>query len=96
VVTLTATDRDGASAQASATISVRRADLVVLSAQLSNRSVVLSWPASLTSFRLQETASLEAPVQWSDVASSPVVTSDRVQVVVPLSGASRFFRLQKP
>jgi hypothetical protein len=57
-----------------------------------NRNVRLSWPASATGFRLEESPSV-GPATWTTVASAPAVEgNDNVFRITPGAGA-RFYRL---
>lgn len=59
-------------------------------------SATLSWPAWATGFLLASSAALGPGAAWT-VATNPVrVVNGRVEVSVPLTGRSRFFRLQRP
>jgi hypothetical protein len=53
---------------------------------LSGNSVVVSWPAQVTSYRLQAKADLNA-ASWTDVATL------NNQVTETITGAARFYRL---
>jgi hypothetical protein len=59
--------------------------------------LLLSWPADLAGFRLQETANLHDPgTAWLDVAEAPALTEGRYQLAVPVDSTTRFYRLAKP
>jgi hypothetical protein len=58
-------------------------------------SVELSWPAAVTGFALEGTASLSAP-DWQPVAGVPHVAGDRQFVNTLAGGSAKFFRLRKP
>lgn len=59
----------------------------------SGDSVVLSWPAGATGFRLQQTGTLGSGAQWTDVSATPVTSDDRLQVVIPATTKETFYRL---
>jgi len=54
---------------------------------------VISWPSSPTVFILQQTASLTPPISWSTVSNPGWITNSVVEVSVPNSGATSFYRL---
>lgn len=57
-------------------------------------SLVISWPASLTGFALQENAGLN-PSNWINVAAAPLAVGEHKQVLVPAPVGNRFYRLKK-
>jgi hypothetical protein len=63
-----------------------------LSIALSGGNIVVSWPYSLQNFHLQSTTSLN-PVNWQTVLTSPSLVGNTMQVSVPDSGNTLFFRL---
>jgi hypothetical protein len=60
-----------------------------------NPVVILSWPASATGFRLQETSDLLSG-NWSFVTAQPLPLGSENVVVVPITSPIRFYRLIKP
>ncbi len=64
----------------------------------SNNNVVITWPLAPTGFELQSTTNLSPPTSWSPVAQPVAVDTNLFEnvVVVPLTGANQFFRLQRP
>ncbi len=63
-----------------------------LDIKLASGNAVVSWPASATGFRLQQTSSLSSS-DWTDVPSAPVQAGDRNQVSLPFAAGNHFFRL---
>lgn len=59
----------------------------------SGSNAVLSWPTSETGYILEQTSNLTNP-SWSGVGVAPVPVGDALQVTVPITGTSRFFRLR--
>ena len=57
-------------------------------------SVTVSWPAQSDGWLLQETSAL-GTTNWANAATSPVISGDRKQVVVPSPTGNRFYRLKK-
>lgn len=60
---------------------------------LGNR-LTLTWPSVAASYVLESADSLAKPV-WTQVATPPTATEDKLTVVVKVSGAQRFYRLHK-
>jgi hypothetical protein len=60
-------------------------------------SFTLSWPASATNYVLQEFSnpSLTAG-SWTSVQATATIKNNENQVVIPVSGTSRFYRLYHP
>ncbi|MDB6133948.1 MAG: hypothetical protein JWM59_2191 [Verrucomicrobiales bacterium] len=56
--------------------------------------ILLSWPESAAGFTLHTTADLIAG-PWTAVTTAPVLTAGRYQVMLPVTMARQFFRLQK-
>jgi len=82
---------NGADAQA---VFALNAPLPPLSIQLtSTNTVVISWPASSTGFSLQQNNSLNAAT-WSAVTNTIVVTNGEMQVILPPTGGTQFYRLK--
>ena len=67
--------------------------LMSLTAQVSGTNMVVSWPADVSLYQLQSTASLAAP-NWVNVNNPVTVANGMNQVTVPLSGGAAFYRLQ--
>jgi hypothetical protein len=61
----------------------------------SSTSVVLSWPAVQSTFRLQINTNL-APASWATVTNAPVQSGSRLTVTMPVSSGKQFFRLIGP
>ncbi|MDB6110129.1 MAG: hypothetical protein JWR69_1879, partial [Pedosphaera sp.] len=66
-----------------------------LSAQTTGGSLVLTWPASVGGFVLQQSASLSAP-SWSPVVAPVSVVAGQNRVVLSPAGANEFYRLVLP
>lgn len=58
------------------------------------KTVVVSWPASVQGWRLQQNTAL-GNSNWSDVTSAPDQVNDRKQMAVSSPAGDRFFRLCK-
>jgi hypothetical protein len=66
----------------------------LLSAALTNGTVIVSWTKSQTTWVLEEiTALSETPGQWSPVAAAPQAIDSSIQVTIPLPAGNRFYRL---
>ena len=58
-------------------------------------TLLLAWPATATGFVLQQTTSLSPPA-WTNVATSPNVAGNELQVLIPIPGRQTYFRLTRP
>jgi uncharacterized delta-60 repeat protein len=56
---------------------------------------VLTWPASATGYRLEQSVSL-LPGSWSNVPQSPVTNGGQFSVAIPMILPRQFFRLTSP
>ncbi len=73
-----------------------QANSPLLSINLIGTSLVVSWPASVTGFRLFQNTNPGAP-NWTVVTSPTVVTNGLNEVIFsPIPTDTRFFRLQSP
>ena len=59
-------------------------------------NVALSWPASAAGFNLQSATNAIAPGGWSDVSDTPQPAGDSLQVTLPLTNQTKYFRLRHP
>jgi hypothetical protein len=66
-----------------------------LSARKSGAQMTISWPGSLSGFRLQNATNLSGGAVWSDVTATPGLIQGRSAVTNDLSGPTRFYRLMK-
>ena len=73
------------------------AQIVVVSPRLSvagqTQAITVSWEVA-ANFQLQSADTLGS--DWTDVTTAPVVTGNQASVTVPITGATRFFRLKTP
>ena len=67
-----------------------------LSLAQSGANVVLTWPLYPAGLWLATTTNLNPPVVWMAVNPSPPIITGHYQVVVPITGGSQFFQLQRP
>lgn len=57
-------------------------------------NLILTWPATLTSYRLQHTGALPAAAgDWVDEATSPIQNGSNFEVRLVPAGSARFYRL---
>jgi hypothetical protein len=63
---------------------------------LASSNVVLSWPDWAGSLNLASTTNLTPPTAWSLVPAMPAATNGVLTVMMPVSGNTRFYRLQSP
>jgi hypothetical protein len=64
----------------------------------SNSTAIISWPLAPAGFQLESTPNINPPVTWSPVTAAVSVVTNTFQnvVIVPITGANQFFRLQRP
>jgi len=65
----------------------------VLSIKLAGPNLVISWPTSAVFYALQSATNLAAPVPWTPVPNSVIISNGFHQVLVIRSGQQSFFRL---
>jgi len=68
--------------------------LPTLQIAMANNEVVLQWPASASAFTLQTTPNVDNPSTWTTVANAPTVVGTKLQLTLPPSNQSCFFRLK--
>ena len=68
--------------------------LPALSALVAGNRLVLSWPATASSFALASATNLLAPVIWTTVTNSTATTNGQVTVTLVPSGHECFYRLK--
>jgi uncharacterized repeat protein (TIGR01451 family) len=95
VITVTATDGEGLSSSAQATIYVLRQTPPALTIQLIGNQLELNWPSSVTNYALESTTSL-APSNWTSITNVPFAADSTQTVYLNLSSTNRFFRLRMP
>ena len=61
----------------------------------SEKTLVLSWPASFDGFVLQQSSDISA-TDWASVTNTPTQAAGEYRVVLPSSSGNNFFRLKKP
>lgn len=59
-------------------------------------AVQLSWPTIPAGYKLQQTTSLEEPIQWTDVVTTPIPMDLQWHVFLPTSTQRVYYRLIKP
>ena len=60
-------------------------------------NAVISWPASVTSWLLQETPVLGPTSLWTTVTNTPFLANSLNAVTIPIGAGAQFYRLaQKP
>lgn len=69
---------------------------VTLQAKRVGDTMLLSWPAAATDITLQTTSSLTPPVSWTDVLQAPVFVGVQATVTAPITGGTRWYRLNQP
>ena len=71
------------------------APLPSLTCTLALGSVMLSWPTNAEGFMLVGASSLTANADWSPATGTVLVSNGQTRVSVPMTNASRFFRLRR-
>ncbi len=66
-----------------------------IAAQSTGNGVVLSWPATTTTYHVESTSSLSAPIVWNEVIASPQTDANSISILLPNAGLQTFFRLVK-
>ena len=99
VVLLTGAGEVGASAQVLITDGalgelVALPETVTLTINSTADGVSVSWPAALSDWQLQSSAS--AGAGWSDVTAPPAIVGESLTVQIPTSAGAQFYRLQGP
>jgi hypothetical protein len=57
--------------------------------------VVLTWPGTLPGYQVLTSPSLTTPV-WTTNSAAPAIVNGQFKVIVPITGASQYFRLAMP
>lgn len=65
----------------------------VLAIHVSAGSLVVSWPASATSYTLMSADSLSPSAAWNPVTITPIIANGTDTVTIPLTGQQAFFYL---
>ena len=67
-----------------------------LTISLSGGGVLVAWPAGMTGFSLEETASLSGTPSWTPVAKAPSLNlaANKFEVLLDASAPRKFLRLQ--
>lgn len=97
-VAVTATEFDPTTANNSAVVVAQVvAGPTTLRIQfLPDNRLTLSWPTVATNYVLQTADVLAPPISWSYVTNGPVVLGNEKTLTLPLSGRSKFYRLNRP
>ena len=88
------TGGDGASKSIQQIGNFSFVSLPLLSAQAAGANLVLSWPAAIGSFMLQQSPVLGPAANWTPVAATPALgNGNTLQVTLPATGTSTFYEL---
>lgn len=77
-------------------VAVQSAPAPSLKAQIFGSEMVVSWPASATSYNLEATSDLSANASWVSVSNAPVVVNSQNIITNTMSAPARYYRLKKP
>lgn len=67
----------------------------LLAIQPTAGGMLVSWPSALTGYQLQSTTNSSLVADWAYVTEPVVTNGAQLEVSIPVSAASQFFRLQK-
>ena len=62
----------------------------------SGSNLTLLWPDTATGFRLESTLSLSPTISWSNVTGTFQTNGGNISIVLPTTGAPKFYRLTYP
>jgi hypothetical protein len=68
----------------------------VIGIQVVGTQIQLFWPADVSPFRLQSSASIGPAAAWGDVTNTAASSEGYYRVTINQSGMSRYFRLIQP
>ena len=79
-------------------VAIQRANMPLLKIVRAGNHLTVSWPseALLPIVQLEERASLATPTRWTLVAQPPIVSNGENRVTIPVTFATRFYRLTTP
>ncbi|MEO8427931.1 MAG: hypothetical protein ABI651_12550 [Verrucomicrobiota bacterium] len=79
-------------------VPIQRTNMPLLTIARPGNQIIISWPAEtlLPSVQLEERASLGTPTRWTLVAQPPIVNNGENRVIIPVTFATRFYRLTRP
>jgi hypothetical protein len=87
------TGGDGASKATQQISDFSFVSLPVLSAQAAGTNLLLSWPAAIGAYMLEQSPVLGRSATWTPVTATPTYANGDIQVKVPFSGKDSFFQL---
>jgi hypothetical protein len=67
-----------------------------ITAHAAANGLTLLWPMTAAAYRIESSLSLSPPVTWSNVNGAFQTNGDVISVVLPITGAQKFFRLVQP
>jgi len=70
--------------------------LTVASSSANLHLIVLSWPQGANGYHLEARAALSASAGWAAVTNAPSAIGGQLQVTLPATNRSQFFRLKNP
>jgi hypothetical protein len=84
---------DGASTSVQQIGNFSFVSLPQLSAHAAGANIVLSWPAAIGDFTLQQSPVLGPSARWQPVTAAPALVNGQNQVTVPFAAAASFYEL---
>jgi len=95
-ITATATDSSGNTSEFSPGIMVIPEPTLTIT-QPAEQMIRIAWPQDFSAYRLEQTASLNDPIQWTEVTGVPfIVTNGYVTASIGATNGLRFYRLRLP
>lgn len=79
-------------------VAIQRSNMPLLKIVSAGNRIIISWPVDALSpiVQLEERASLATPARWNPVVQPPTVSNGENQVTLPVTFATRFYRLTRP
>jgi Chitobiase/beta-hexosaminidase C-terminal domain len=68
----------------------------MLSASAAGQQLTLTWPVAPMSYVVEFTTNLNAPITWTQISQSPVVSGGKAKVNIPIGSTNTYYRLRLP
>ena len=68
----------------------------IITTTVTGNNLTLLWPDTATGFRVQSTLNLSPPTPWIDATAIFQTNGGSISIVLPITGAQKFYRLIKP
>ena len=60
-----------------------------------DQTITLAWPSWAANFVVQQADPSAASLNWTSLSVTPTIISNEYIVTLPMTGATKFYRLQK-